>query len=470
MWADNETGQDLLGFDFVVDSLFVALTEPRLLPLTIGLLGDWGSGKSSVLKIVSAELEALSGDDEDSPGRYVCVEFSPWQYEDYDDIKVALMGAVLDRLQLEVTDEAEQAKVSWLRRRMPAFRRRGRSFGRYALTAAPAVVAATGGMVDPSLVAPELIEAGKSVIGIAATAGERALEDSPNETTTTSTAEPVAEISAFKQQFTDLVNSLEHVGAVVVLIDDLDRCLPESVVDTFEAIRLFLNTPKTAFVVAANQLVVESAIDSRYPELRRPDGTGIGADYLEKMLQLKVTIPALSPAEAETYMNLLLAELRLPREQFLLVLDTVRQQRTDNPLGIGFNLGVAEACLGPGNIPQPLIDDLEWATRIAQSLVGGLRGNPRQLKRFLNNVMLRARSARRRKVELDLAVVAKLLVLEEQHFGDFKRLFDWQMASAGAAEQLQLAETVARSITGAGGAEDGDALPASPRAEAKSCS
>jgi hypothetical protein len=69
MWADNETNEDLLGFDFVVDSLFVALTEPRLLPLTIGLLGDWGSGKSSVLKIVQAELEALR--DDDQPGHYV---------------------------------------------------------------------------------------------------------------------------------------------------------------------------------------------------------------------------------------------------------------------------------------------------------------------------------------------------------------------------------------------------------------
>ena len=49
MWADNETEVDLLGFDFLVDTLFVALTEPKLLPLTVGLLGDWGSGKSTRL-------------------------------------------------------------------------------------------------------------------------------------------------------------------------------------------------------------------------------------------------------------------------------------------------------------------------------------------------------------------------------------------------------------------------------------
>ena len=465
MWADNETGEDLLGFDFVVDSLFVALTEPRLLPLTVGLLGDWGSGKSSVLKIVYGELEALS-DDKDGvdTGRYVCVEFSPWQYEDYDDIKVALMGAVLDRLQEEVTDVEQQERVSWLRRRVQSFRRRGRTFGRLALTATPAIAGVAAGMVDPSLASPEMIEVGKSMIGAAAGAGEQALQDRPDEADTGAGGGPVAEVGAFKRQFADLVNSLEHVNAVVVLIDDLDRCLPESVVDTFEAIRLFLNSPKTAFVVAAHQLVVESAIDSRYPELRRPDGQGIGRDYLEKMLQLKVAIPALSAAEAETYMNLLLAELRLGDEQFAIVLETVRQRRANNPLAAAFNLGVAEDCLGADNIPKMLVDDLEWATHIAPALVGGLRGNPRQLKRFLNNVILRARSAQRRKITLDLAVVAKLLVLEEQHFGDFKKLFDWQMASVGTVEQLRLAETVARASGDGQGGEDLD--PPAARADA----
>ena len=37
MWPDNETTVDLLGFDYLVDSLEVVLTQPRLLPLTVGV-------------------------------------------------------------------------------------------------------------------------------------------------------------------------------------------------------------------------------------------------------------------------------------------------------------------------------------------------------------------------------------------------------------------------------------------------
>lgn len=59
-------------------------------------------------------------------------------------------------------------------------------------------------------------------------------------------ATPLGDVDAFHREFTKLVEQIPACKAVVVFIDDLDRCLPETVVDTFEAIRLFLNTPKTA--------------------------------------------------------------------------------------------------------------------------------------------------------------------------------------------------------------------------------
>lgn len=441
MWADNETEVDLLGFDFLVDTLFVALTEPRLLPLTVGLLGDWGSGKSSLMRITRQELLKIR-DDEDSRSRYVCVEFSPWQYEDYDDVKVALMTTVLDAVDTRA-DPDQQEQVTRLRRFTQGLGRWGRRGGRVAVATAQAAAPLALLAVDPSM-APQVLDVTKAGVNAAASEANKLLEDpkAKQAASGNGTAEAITDAGRFRVEFAKVVTSLEDVDAVVVFIDDLDRCLPETVVDTFEAIRLFLNTPKTAYVLAANQAVVESAIDSRYPQLRRPDGAGIGADYLEKMLQLKVAIPPLAAPEADTYVNLLLAELRLDDEQFAKVLAETRRRREAGNLQVAFNVGVAGAILG--DVPPDLVRDLNWAASIAEVLGGGLRGNPRQLKRFLNNLLLKHRSAQRRKIALDLPVLAKLMVLEEQHFSDFQRLFDWQLASPGPIPELAAAESIAR--------------------------
>ena len=441
MWADNETEVDLLGFDFLVDTLFVALTEPRLLPLTVGLLGDWGSGKSSLMRITRQELLEIR-DAEESPSRFVCVEFSPWQYEDYDDVKVALMTTVLDAVGTRVVGD-QQERVSRLRGFTQGLGRWGRRGGRVALagaqTAAPFALQA----MDPSI-DPQVLDVAKAAVTVAASEAGKLLEDpkSKQAASGAGTAEAITDAGRFRSEFATVVTTLDDVDAVVVFIDDLDRCLPETVVETFEAIRLFLNTPKTAYVLAANQAVVESAIDSRYPQLRRPDGAGIGADYLEKMLQLKVAIPPLSAPEADTYVNLLLAELRLDKDQFAKVLDETHRRREAGNLQVAFNLGVAGAVLD--DVPIDLVRDLNWAASIGEVLGGGLRGNPRQLKRFLNNLLLKHRSAQRRRIALDLPVLAKLMVLEEQHFSDFQRLFDWQLTAPGPISELAAAESHAR--------------------------
>ena len=98
MWADNETTVDLLGFDYLVDALLVVLTEPKLLPVTVGLAGDWGSGKTSLMSMTAAGLHA------EDP-RFVTVTFSPWRFEDYEDVKAALMTAVIDALDERVSSQ-----------------------------------------------------------------------------------------------------------------------------------------------------------------------------------------------------------------------------------------------------------------------------------------------------------------------------------------------------------------------------
>lgn len=429
MWADNETRIDLLGFDYLVDSLEVVLTEPRLLPVTVGVLGDWGSGKSSLLSMVA---DRLSGSAD-----YVVVQFSPWRYEAYEDVKAALMDAVLAQLAERVPQAKDPGKaaglLSRLRHKVVRMMTGPAAAGRVLAPAAGAALATQHGL------SPEL---GKAA-GDALVAGVDAVREQSEESGRSD--EPVAfeSVADFRVEFDALLNSLEDVKATIVLIDDLDRCLDDTVIDVFEAIRLFLQVSSTAFVIAANRAIVQAAVERRYPA--RVDGdAGLGKDYLEKIIQVEVTVPPLAEPEAETYLNLLFAELRLDDASMQAIRAEAENRRRQNQLSVAMNYGIAKGVLG--QVPPELEADFTIANRIAPTLSRGLRGNPRQLKRFLNTMLLRSETARRRGVTLDPGVLAKLMVLEQQQ-PQFQQLFMWQMAQDGAPDEIVVAEKSVASDT-----------------------
>lgn len=425
MWPDNETRIDLLGFDYLVDSLEVVLTEPRLLPVTVGVLGDWGSGKTSLLHMVDDRLT----DD------YVVVPFSPWRYEAYEDVKAALMEAVLAKLEARVPRAEDPEAAAGLMKRLRA--KVGRLM--HGPAAAGRVLApVAGGLAATHYGLPP--ELGKAA-GDALVAGADAIQ-AQNETPTAPEDEPSVvfeSVSDFREEFEALVNGLPEVKAVVVLVDDLDRCLDDTVIDVFEAIRLFLQVSRTAFVIAANRAIVQAAVEHRFPAKAEGD-PALGKDYLEKIVQIEITIPPLAAPEAETYLNLLFAELRLGEAEMTAICDEATKRRRQSQFSVAMNYGIAKGVLDV--VPPDLEADMTIANRIAPTLSRGLRGNPRQLKRFLNTLLLRLATARRREVTLDPAVLAKLMVLEQQQT-EFQQLFLWQLNQDGAPEELVVAEATA---------------------------
>ena len=230
--------------------------------------------------------------------------------------------------------------------------------------------------------------------------------------------------------------------AVVVLVDDLDRCLTDAVVETFEAIRLFLLVEKTAYVIAADQRLVQAAVEVRYPAARE-SGESIGRNYLEKIIQVTVAIPPLSEPEVETYLALLLAQLELADADFQRLVAGAKAQRAGGALAVAMNEGIAREILG--ELPENLVEAFTLARQVAPTLAAGLRGNPRQLKRFMNSFVLRRRTAERRRVDLKAGVLAKLMVLEELAFPRFEQLFNWQLEQDGQPQQLAAAEGAVRS-------------------------
>jgi hypothetical protein len=216
--------------------------------------------------------------------------------------------------------------------------------------------------------------------------------------------------------------------------------MPDTIIDTFEAIRLFLHVPKTAYVIAADQRIVQGAIEDRYPTAIR-ENPSIGRDYLEKILQVTVAIPPLSAPEAESYINLLMADAFVSPEVMSTLRDAAKVERSKGYLAVCMNEGIAKAALG--DIPEGLSEAFVVASRISPTLARKHNGNPRQIKRFMNTLMLRKRAAERRYMALDIAILAKLMVLEEVDQTAYRTLFAWQAEARGKPGQIAQAEIYA---------------------------
>ena len=249
-------------------------------------------------------------------------------------------------------------------------------------------------------------------------------------------------LDEFRQDFAELLGNehLRHVRRVVVLVDDLDRCLPDTVVDTLETMRLFLSVPKMSFVIAADEDRVADALRGRYPE---SNDTHEDEDieeparlYLHKIVQTTLRLPALSRFDTEAYLLLLLLQSRVEDDLTETAFAQIVQSCTE--------LRIAAGSVDSIEIPEGLdvATEMQFAARLTPILYERSQGSPRRLKRFLNDLNVRSSIAERRGIELDVSVIAKLMVLELLLPKEFSVVLDW-LARGELRPQLARLEEIA---------------------------
>jgi KAP family P-loop domain len=171
--------------------------------------------------------------------------------------------------------------------------------------------------------------------------------------------------SAFSRPFTELRRAPELLKGkrVAVLVDDLDRCSSGHVVELLEAINLIMDVPGFVFVLALDYDVVVNAVQERYPHAS-------GHAFIQKIVQLPFRVPSVE-VNARNFAD-------------------VVPQWTD----------------WSSNLPQAFVN-----CSIEISVLG-LRGNPRQIKRFLNSFIVIHRIIESRQLGIDYERLAAVIGLQ----------------------------------------------------------
>lgn len=264
--------KDWLKFSSYAQVLARAAIESKD-PITIGVFGEWGTGKTSLMRLIEKEV----GQEETAVG----VWFNAWQYEKEEHLIVPLTATINKQL--------EEKTHKWSNKMAE-----GAKAVRDALRAIAYGFSIKGKVGIPLISEAEVNLSPKDMI-------ERYQE---------LTKDSVLARSLYFDAFEQLWQcGVACAGAprIVVFVDDLDRCFPPKAVELLEGIKLVLNQPGFSFVLGVNDAIIQAFIVSKYSKECSIAGSYF-EDYLDKIVQVKVSVPAREPDDMSEYITNLLAE------------------------------------------------------------------------------------------------------------------------------------------------------------------
>jgi hypothetical protein len=284
------------------------LVASQRTPLNVAVFGPWGSGKSSLARLLGGALDE----------RYKSIKFVPidaWKYPE-DPFRrqfimesVRLLGLKEEKYRKKLYDTTthSELKMPWQALRLLALVLLSLlGVCLITLLAAAALVGLVAAAVTTwnhflggftgflKSVAPAAVVVASVLTALFAVAGKLFVSDVSQSR--------VASAEHFEGVFREVVRDATGRSGedrIVFFIDELDRCAARDVVAVLEGIRTFLDVDKCVFIVAADNRVLELAVQAEMPhpvpdEQANPYYSS-GAEYLDKLFQHQVSIPALLP-------------------------------------------------------------------------------------------------------------------------------------------------------------------------------
>jgi predicted KAP-like P-loop ATPase len=235
--------EDKFGFSEYAHTLAETIIDTRHLPFCIGIFGDWGTGKSSLMNMIKGKIDNYPG--------IKTVWFNPWKYDKKEELWNALIQTILYHIAEKVKNEDIKNKAKEIAKSTAWF------------ILKKGISALTSGIVSE-----DSIEKIKNTI---------AKEDEIH----------YRHINHFEKGFEEVVDCFTDNGKLVVFIDDLDRCLPENAITVLESLKLFIGNAKCVFVIGMDHYIAEAGIKKRYGE----EINMSGRDYLDKIIQIPFFLP-----------------------------------------------------------------------------------------------------------------------------------------------------------------------------------
>ena len=243
--------EDLLGRVFFSKQLAKALYECDANDgLVIGLFGEWGSGKTSVLNMTMNEIKNMAKEFENKP---LIVTFSPWNYSDKDNLISLFFRNLINNLDTPSNNKIK-TKI-------------GKVLTDYAdCLDALSVLSPLGGILV-NILKPIIKTQGTSLMEV------------PNLDSTKEKLETILKESNQK---------------IIVVIDDIDRLTNSQIRDIFHLAKQVGNFPNIVYILSMDREIVCRALK----EIHNIDGH----EYLEKIIQIPFEIPKISKSKVHKYL------------------------------------------------------------------------------------------------------------------------------------------------------------------------
>ena len=336
--------KDWLGYKAYAQIIAQIIKDSRSEPpLSIAVIGPWGQGKSSLMRMVqrrvreeptskeqntrSATAEeitrwAAQDDQEARPGKlsFPTVWFNPWEYQSSEQIWSGMAHAIIHQL-VEKLPKLEQEKF-WLRLHLHRIDRqaiRQRLYRDIFLRVLPFGLALLLALLLGGVMWANqqwgwgLLSIGTlglpSLVGSLWT-GVKQWRSGTEELYKEFLQPPDynKHLGVYHEVNEDLgrVFSLLVDKAAVVFIDDLDRCSPDKVVEVIEAINLMMNAhfrSQCYFVIGMDAEMVAAALDVQYHGMKgkfpgKEKNLGsVGWYFLDKFIQVPIVLPTMSEQE-----------------------------------------------------------------------------------------------------------------------------------------------------------------------------